>query len=120
MPAFGKILAREFLDALVGFLTRSVRPIPNSMMPAVVGIVECSGTNARFIEHGPELIAAAGVIMAGADGGFAGVASHDHELHAFAGDSLEVSSIQRFTRSGEQFCRGAPMVAAFRAARASA
>ena len=30
--AFGEILAREFLDAPGGFLTRSVRPIPNSMM----------------------------------------------------------------------------------------
>src|SRR5208283_2713638 len=49
--AFGEILAREFLDALGGFLDEIGEANPEFDDAAVVGVVEWFGDHARFIEH---------------------------------------------------------------------
>ena len=107
--AFGEILAREFLDALGGFLDEIGEANPEFDDAAVVRIVEGLGNNARFVEHGPELIAAPSVIMAGADGGLAGITAYDDELHAFA-EIVWQCLDSAFTRTGEQISCGGAMV----------
>src|SRR5208337_2557658 len=107
--AFGEILARELLDASGRFFDEIGEANAEFDDAAIVGVVEWFGDHARFIEHGPELIAAAGVVVAGADGGFAGITTHDDELHAFA-EIVWKCLHAAFTRSREQFSRGAPMV----------
>src|SRR5271157_2544998 len=113
--ALGKILARKFLDAPGGFLDEIGEADSEFDDAAVVRIVEGLGDNARFKERRPELIAAAGVIMTGADRGLAGIAAHDHELHAFA-EIVGKCLHSAFTRTGEQIPRGAARVSLWRCA----
>jgi hypothetical protein len=47
-------------------------------------VIEGLRHNAAFIQHGPEFVPAAGIVVAHADGGLARIASDDYELHAFA------------------------------------
>src|ERR1700675_1718217 len=82
--AFGEILALEFLDGFGGTLDEVGEANAEFDDAAIVRVVERFGDDTAVKEQGPKGIAAAGVVMAGADGRLRGIATHDHELHAFA------------------------------------
>src|SRR6516164_8065075 len=82
--AFGKVLACEFLDTLGGALDEVGKANAEFDDAAVVRIIERLRHDAGFVERRPKLIAAPSIVMAGAYGGFAGIATNDYELHAFA------------------------------------
>src|SRR5260370_4048075 len=82
--ALGVVFALQFLDAFRGTLHQVGQPNAEFDHPLVVVIIEGLRHNAALIEHGPELVPAAGIVVAHSDGGLARIAAHDHELHAFA------------------------------------
>src|ERR1700675_4868116 len=82
--AFGIILALEFFDGFGGALDEIGEADAEFDDAAVVRVVERLGDDATIVEQGPEGIAAAGVIVTGANGRLRGVATHNHELHSFA------------------------------------
>jgi hypothetical protein len=47
-------------------------------------VIERLRHNSAFVQHGPEFVAAASVIVADTNGGFARIAADDYQLHAFA------------------------------------
>src|SRR6266849_9036002 len=81
---FRVLFALQFLNAFRGTLHQVGKPDAEFDHPLVVVVIERFRDNAALIEHGPEFVPAAGIVMANADGGLARVAAHDHELHAFA------------------------------------
>ena len=82
--ALGEISARQLFHALGGPLDQIGEADAEFDDALVVVIVERLGDDAAFIDHRPKLIGAAGVIVADADGGFAGIATNDDEFHAFS------------------------------------
>src|ERR1700730_5745223 len=82
--ALRKVLARQ----LSGGFCRAFHQIgqTNSKFDhaLVIVIVEWLRNHATFIEYRPELIYAAGIVMADAHRRLAGIAAHNNELHTFS------------------------------------
>src|SRR5260370_312091 len=82
--AFGVVFALQLFDAFRGTLHQVGKSNAEFDHPLVVVVIEGLRHNPAFVEHGPEFVSAAGIVMANADGGLARIAADDHELHAFA------------------------------------
>lgn len=82
--AFGEFLALDFFHAFGGALDQVGEADAEFDEAFVFGVFEGLGDNPGIVHDGPEMIAAAGVIMSGAGGTFAGIAADENELHAFA------------------------------------
>src|ERR1700719_3004376 len=82
--AFGEILALQLFDGFGGALDEVGEADAELDNAAVVRVVERFGNDAAVIEQRPEGIAAAGIIMAGANRRLCRVATHNHKLHSFA------------------------------------
>src|SRR5439155_675582 len=82
--AFGVVFAFQFLDAFRGTLHQVRKANAEFDHPLVVVVVKGLRHNAALVEHRPEFVPAARIVMANADGGLTRIAADDHELHAFA------------------------------------
>ena len=82
--AFGVVFAFQFLDAFRGTLHQVRKANAEFDHPLVVVVVKGLRHDAALVEHRPEFVPAARIVMANADGGLARIAADDHELHAFA------------------------------------
>src|SRR5258708_17724034 len=81
--AFGEILAVQLFDGFSGALDEICEADAEFNDAAVVRIVERFRDDAAVVEQWPERIAAAGVIMAGANRRFRWISTYDHKVHSF-------------------------------------
>ena len=82
--SFGVVFALQFFDTFGGTLHQVGKPDAEFDHSLVVVIIKRLRYDTAFIKHGPEFVAAAGVIMAYADGGLARIAADNHKLHTFS------------------------------------
>ena len=103
--AFGEISAGELFHALGGPLDQVGKPDAKFNHALVVVIVERFRNHAAFVQDGPELIGAPGVVVTHAHGGFARIAADDDQLHAFSqmvGESSHLTSVAYFLFLGPE------------------
>ncbi len=81
---FGKIRPREFGGSFRRALDEVGQPNGELDDPLIIVIVERLRDDRALVEQRPKLVAAAGIVMAGANGGFGRIAADNNELHAFA------------------------------------
>ena len=82
--AFGKFLALDFLDGAGRALDQVGHADAEFQDAAVVFVAERLGDHARFVHDRPELIAAAGVVVADAGGTVARIGADQNHSHTFA------------------------------------
>src|SRR5216684_6974042 len=78
------IFALQLFDAFGGTLHQVSQPDAELDHPFVVVVIERLRHHAALVEHGPEFVSTAGIVMAHADRGLARIAADDYQLHAFA------------------------------------
>jgi hypothetical protein len=97
--AFGEISTRQLFRALGRPLDKVSKPDAEFDYALVIVIVERFRHDAAFVQDGPELVGATGVVMAHAHGRFARIAADDDQLHAFSqmvGECSHLPSVAYF------------------------
>jgi hypothetical protein len=103
--AFGEISSRQFFLGLGGPLDQVREADAEFDHALVVVIVKRFGHYATFIQDGPELIGATGVVMAHTHGRFGRIAADDDQLHTFSqmvGECSHIPSVAYFLFRGSE------------------
>jgi len=82
--AFGEVFPRQFFHSLGGPFDQIGEADAKFDHSFVVAVIEGLGNHTAFIQHGPELVAAPGVIMTDAHRRLARIAANNDEFHAFS------------------------------------
>src|SRR6266436_797004 len=83
-PPFGKISPRQLFHTLGWALDKVREPDPEFDYPFIVVVVKRFRHHAAFVEDGPELVGAAGVVVPHAHRRFTRIAADDDQLHALS------------------------------------
>src|SRR5260370_28008488 len=81
---FCVVFALQFVDAFRGTLHQVGKPNAELDHPLVVVVVKRLRYNSALVEHGPEFVSTARIIMPNTDGGLARIPPHEYQLLAFA------------------------------------